>query len=116
MNYIGKASMLGVVLTLALAAAVRADTLEGVITSYESGNKGTDMSMRLSNGHNQALWFDNLKKPLFQGKELPWCPSFPCSGWPARLVLNKTRVRVSIRSEKVDGRVIETPTRIELLR
>jgi hypothetical protein len=116
MNHIGIASTLGMLLALALTAAVRADTLEGVMTSYDSGNKGTDMSMRLSNGRSQALWFDNLKKPLFQGKELPWCPSFPCSGWPAQLVLNKTRVRVFVHSEKIEGRTIKTPTRIELLR
>lgn len=105
-----------VLIALALPLPSRADTLDGVLTSYESGNKGTDMVVRTSNGRNHDLWFDNLKKPLFQGKELPWCPEFPCTGWPSRLVIGKTRVRVFIVQEHVSGRVIKAPARIDLLR
>src|SRR5579864_4548647 len=85
----------GAILVLMLGGAARADTLSGVITSYESGNAGTDMYVRTADGHKHRLWFDNMKKPLFQGKALPWCPDWPCTGWPAQLVLNKTRVTIS---------------------
>jgi len=106
---------LGVILTLAVTGAVRAGTLDGVITSYNSGNQGTDMTVRTSDGKNHALWFDNMKKPSFNGKPLPWCPDFPCAGWPAQLVLNKTRVRVYTVNQTVSGHAVVSPTRIELL-
>lgn len=104
----------GAILALMLAGAVRADTLTGVITSYESGNKGTDMFVRTADGHNHRLWFDNMKKPLFLGKALPWCPDWPCSLWPTQLVLNKTRVTISVYRQTVEGTTVETPTRIDL--
>lgn len=93
---------------------VRAATLEGVITSYVSGNEGTDMTVRTSDGHTHRLWFDNLKKPRFEGAQLPWCPSFPCSGWPRQLVLNRTRVLVYTVTQRVSGTTVETPTKIVL--
>jgi hypothetical protein len=107
--------MLGLVVALTVASSARADTLNGVITSYESGNKGTDMSVRTSDGRSHALWFDNMKKPLFQGKPLPWCPSFPCDGWPSQLVLGKTHVKITAVKETVEGTVVETPTQITLV-
>jgi hypothetical protein len=105
----------GVLIALVLPLASRADTLDGVLTGYESGNKGTDIFVRTNDGRNHDLWFDNLKKPLFQGHELPWCPEFPCTGWPSQLVIGKTRVRVFIVQEHVSGRVIKAPARIDLL-
>jgi hypothetical protein len=102
-------------LTVTFATAALADTLEGVITSYVSGNEGTDMTVRTSDGHNHALWFDNMKKPLFQGKALPWCPDWPCDGWPSQLVLNKTHVRVYVIKQHVQGTDVVSPTKIELL-
>ena len=104
------------VVLFAFGSAVAADTgaLVGVITSYESGNKGTDMLVKTSDGKTHDLWFDNMKKPLFAGKQLPWCPEFPCDGWPSQLVLGKTRVRVFVVKEVVDGKSILSPTRIEL--
>jgi hypothetical protein len=108
-------SLLGIIVALTVASGARADTLDGVIMSYESGNKGTDMSVRTSDGHRHALWFDNMKKPLFQGKPLPWCPSFPCDGWPSQLVLGKTHVKVTVVKETVEGTVVWTPTRITLV-
>lgn len=107
--------VVGVVLALTFAGVARADYLDGVITNFESGNEGTDMFVRTSDGRNHDLWFDNMKKPLFQGKQLPWCPEFPCTGWPSQLVLNKTHVRVFVVRESVDGKAIESPTKIELL-
>jgi hypothetical protein len=106
---------LGIIAALAVGSSARADTLNGVITSYDSGNKGTDMTVKTSDGRSHALWFDNMKKPLFQGKPLPWCPSFPCDGWPSQLVLGKTRVNVTVVRETVEGTVVETPTRITLV-
>jgi len=105
---------------LALAFAIgcwgvaKANTLVGVITSYVSGNEGTDMSVRTADGHSHALWFDNLKKPLFEGKQLPWCPEFPCQGWPSQLVLGKTKVSVSVFTQHVSGATVVTPTKITL--
>jgi len=114
MSLVGKACALGVALALAVAGAARAGTISGVIASYESGNQGTDMTVRTSDGRTHRLWFDNMKKPSFQGKPLPWCPSFPCAGWPKQLVLNKTRVLISIVEETVGGHAVETPTQIQL--
>ena len=102
-------------LILVFAKVAAADYLDGVITSYNSGNQGTDMYVKSNDGHNHRLWFDNMKKPLFLGKQLPWCPEFPCDGWPAQLVLNKTHVRVYVVKENVKGELITSPTRIDLL-
>ena len=110
-----KVSMLALALALGVSGVARAASIDGVITSYESGNQGTDITIRTSDGRNHVLWFDNMKKPSFQGAALPWCPEFPCDGWPRQLVLNKTRVRTYTVTEKVDGKVIQTPTRITLL-
>jgi hypothetical protein len=115
MKWVARVSILGVILALAVCGIARADSIDGVIANYDSGNQGTDMTVRSSDGRNHALWFDNMKKPLFQGTALPWCPSFPCSGWPKALVLNKTRVRTYTVKETVGGHVVQTPTRIELL-
>jgi hypothetical protein len=115
MKHAGLAYVLGTIIALAVVSGARADTLNGVITSYESGNKGTDMSVRTSDGRSHALWFDNMKKPLFQGKPLPWCPSFPCDGWPSQLVINKTRVAITVVKQTVEGTTVETPTRITLV-
>ncbi|MFY9780774.1 MAG: hypothetical protein WAJ85_09720 [Candidatus Baltobacteraceae bacterium] len=115
MNRFGAAGVLSIAATLALAGVARAGSLDGVITTYESGNQGTDTAVRTSDGKTHALWFDNMKKPTFQGQPLPWCPDFPCDGWPKALVLNKTRVRVYTVTQTVEGRVIQSPTRIELL-
>lgn len=97
------------------AGAAEAGTLDGVLTSYVSGNKGTDVTVRSADGHTHRLWFDNLKKPLFEGKQLPWCPEFPCDGWPKRLVIGKTRVHVTFVVKKVDGVTVDSPTRIDLI-
>ncbi len=94
--------------------AVVLAVLVGVITSYVSGNQGTDMTVKTTDGHTHALWFDNMKKPLFDGKQLPWCPEFPCSGWPKQLMLGKTRVRVTTITQTVSGQRVVTPTRIDL--
>ncbi len=109
------AGVLGAAFALAVAGIARADTLDGVITDYESGNQGTNTTVRTGDGRNHVLWFDNMKKPTFEGKALPWCPDFPCDGWPSALVLNKTRVRVYTVKETVDGKVVQSPTRIVLL-
>jgi hypothetical protein len=116
MNGTGRACILGVLMALGVVGGARADTISGVIAGYESGNQGTNITIRTSDGRTHVYWFDNMKKPLFQGKPLPWCPDFPCTGWPKELVLNKTRVRTYTVKETVGGRVIATPTRIELLR
>ncbi len=115
MKHVAMACALGMIIALAVASSARGDTLDGVIASYDSGNKGTDMTIRTSDGRSHALWFDNMKKPLFQGKPLPWCPSFPCDGWPSQLVLGKTRVKITVVKETVDGTVVETPTQITLV-
>jgi hypothetical protein len=101
-------------IVLALSGVARADTLSGVITSYQSGNQGTDMTVKTSDGRTHDLWFDNMKKPLFQGKPLPWCPSWPCNGWPNQLLLGKTRVTVTTFKQTVEGTPVETPTRVDL--
>lgn len=90
--------------------------LVGIITSYISGNEGTDVLVRTGDGHTHRLWFDNMKKPLFEGKQLPWCPEFPCSGWPRALVLGRTEVRIYTITQRVEGTVVVTPTKIELVR
>ena len=115
MSLMRNALALSAVLTLAFTAAARAGTIDGVITSYESGNQGTDMFVKTSDGKSHDLWFDNMKKPTFEGKQLPWCPEFPCSGWPSQLVFNKTRVRVYTVNLTVSGHAVVSPTRIELL-
>jgi len=112
---IAYACVVGVMLVLAGAGLARAGTIDGVITSYVSGNEGTDVTLKTSDGHTHRLWFDNLKKPLFHGKQLPWCPEFPCTGWPSNLVIGKTRVRVTFVQERIEGKAIESPTRIDLL-
>jgi hypothetical protein len=106
---------LSIVFVLVISGAARAGTLDGVITSYDSGNQGTDMTVKTSDGKSHDLWFDNMKKPSFEGKQLPWCPEFPCTGWPSELVLNKTRVRVYTVNQTVSGHAVVSPTRIELL-
>ncbi len=116
MNRIGNVVALGVMCAFAIGGTAQAATLVGVITSYSSGNQGTDMVVRGTDGTSHRLWFDNMRKPLFQGKPLPWCPAFPCAGWPRQLVLNKTLVRVYVFTHRVEGAVVETPTRIQLLR
>jgi len=103
------------VLALASVSLARAGTIDGVIASYVSGNEGTDLTVRTSDGHSHRLWFDNLKKPLFQGKRLPWCPDFPCAGWPSQLVIGKTHVHVTYVRERVEGKTIDSPTRVDLL-
>jgi hypothetical protein len=115
MQRVGMTVLLTMIFLLVFAGIARADYLDGVITSYESGNEGTDLYLRTSDGRNHDLWFDNMKKPLFQGKQLPWCPEFPCTGWPSQLVFNKTHIRVFVTKETVDGKAIESPTKIELL-
>ena len=115
MNRSSTALILGLILVLAVPVVARAASIDGVITSYESGNQGTNITIRTSDGKSHVLWFDNMKKPSFQGTALPWCPDFPCTGWPKQLVLNKTRVRTYTVTETVDGKVIQTPTRIALL-
>lgn len=102
-------------LVLASVSLARAGTIDGVLTGYASGNEGTDVTVKTSDGHTHRLWFDNLKKPLFQGKQLPWCPEFPCTGWPSKLVIGKTHVRVTFVEKKVEGKTIESPTRVDLL-
>jgi hypothetical protein len=103
------------ILGLTMSAVARADsTMVGVLVSYTSGNEGTDMIVRTADGHSHDLWFDNLKKPLFHGKELPWCPEFPCDGWPSQLVFGKTHVRITIGTVHASGRVIQAPTRVDL--
>jgi hypothetical protein len=114
MNRLLKANFFAMILVLAVAGVARADTLNGVITDYESGNQGTNMTVKTIDGKNHVLWFDNMKKPLFEGKALPWCPDFPCAGWPKQLVLGKTHVTVYAVNETVDGHVIQTPTKITL--
>jgi hypothetical protein len=115
MKRVGMTVLLTMIFSIVFARIAQADYLDGVITSYESGNEGTDMFVRTSDGRKHDLWFDNMKKPFFQGKQLPWCPEFPCAGWPSQLVLNKTHVRVLVVKETVDGKAIESPTKIELL-
>jgi len=110
-----KAGILSVILALAVSGVARAGTLDGVITSYESGNQGTNMTVKTSDGRSHVMWFDNMKKPLFQGAQLPWCPDFPCTGWPKQLVLNKTRVRTYTVNQSIGGHAVLTPTKIELL-
>lgn len=105
---------IAIILIGAATAAAGASTLEGVITSYVSGNEGTNMTLRTSDGKSHTFWFDNMKKPTFQGAQLPWCPSFPCAGWPAKLVLNKTRVVVTFMTARVSGAVVEEPTKLSL--
>lgn len=102
-------------LVLASVSLARAGTIDGVLTGYVSGNEGTDVTVKTSDGHTHRLWFDNLKKPLFQGKRLPWCPDFPCAGWPSKLVIGRTHVRVTYVQERVEGKTIDSPTRIDLL-
>jgi hypothetical protein len=115
MNRVGTALIFVAILAFSSVAIARADsTMVGVLMSYTSGNEGTDMIVRTADGHNHDLWFDNLKKPLFHGKELPWCPEFPCDGWPSQLVLGRTRVRVTIGTVHAGGRVIQAPTRVDL--
>jgi len=115
MNRIALICVIAALLVTASTVTVRASTIDGVITAYVSGNEGTDMTVKTSDGHTHAFWFDNLKKPMFQGKQLPWCPDFPCTGWPTTLVLGKTRVHMTFVKERVDGKAIESPTKIELL-
>ena len=115
MKRAGLACLFGAGIVLLMAGTARANSLDGVITSYDSGNQGTDMTVKTSDGRNHRLWFDNMKKPLFQGKPLPWCPSFPCEGWPSQLVINKTRVAITVVSQTVEGTTVETPTRITLV-
>jgi len=115
MKRAGFACVFGAAIALLMAGPARADSLDGMITSYTSGNQGTDMTIKTSDGRSHRLWFDNMKKPLFQGKPLPWCPSFPCDGWPSQLVLGKTHVRVYVVSETVEGTTVESPTKIQLL-
>jgi hypothetical protein len=115
MRQAAKACALAICLILTFAASAKADTIDGVITSYDSGNKGTDVMVKTTAGRSLRLWFDNMKKPVFQGKELPWCPGFPCDGWPKQLVFNKTRVRIHTVKQTIEGETIQTPTRIELL-
>jgi hypothetical protein len=102
-------------LVFASAGLARAGTIDGVITAYVSGNEGTDVTVKTSDGHTHAFWFDNMKKPVFQGKQLPWCPEFPCTSWPSKLVIGKTHVRVTFVQKRVEGKAIESPTRIDLL-
>ena len=109
------ACLIAAMLVLTSAGLARAGTIDGVITSYVSGNEGTDVTVKTSDGHTHRLWFDNLKKPAFQGKQLPWCPDFPCDGWPNKLVIGKTRVRVTFIEKRVEGKTIESPSRIDLL-
>ncbi|HEY9086468.1 MAG TPA: hypothetical protein VIN40_11120 [Candidatus Tyrphobacter sp.] len=107
--------VLGMALALVGTGIAQAGEIDGVITSYISGNQGTDMTVRTSDGRNHRLWFDNMRKPLFQGKALPWCPDFPCTGWPIQLLMNRTRVRVFTVNANAGGHMIQTPTQIELL-
>lgn len=97
------------------ASAARTGMIEGVLRSYISGNEGTDVMVKTSDGRTHRLWFDNLKKPTFEGKQLPWCPDFPCHGWPKQLVLGKTRVRVTFVVKTVDGVTVDSPTKVDLI-
>jgi hypothetical protein len=114
MKRIGTTIVLVALLALTSAGTARAATIVGVIKDYESGNQGTDLYVKTADGHVHDLWFDNMKKPSFEGKQLPWCPDFPCQGWPPQLVFNKTHVRVYVVNEVVDGKAIQSPTKIEL--
>jgi len=116
MRLFGMTAVLGMALALTIAGVAKAATLDGVITAYESGNQGTNMTVKTSDGKSHVLWFDNMKKPVFQGAQLPWCPDFPCTGWPTSLVLNKTRVAVTVVNLTVDGKAIQSPTKIVLLK
>ena len=115
MTYVTRILILVVVLAISGVGNALAATVDGVITSYESGNQGTDMTVRTSDGRRHAMWFDNMKKPSFEGRQLPWCPEFPCSGWPRQIVIGRTRVRVYTYTHVVDGATVVTPTKIELL-
>jgi len=115
LRFIGVA-VLGVALSLAAASAAQAGQIDGVIAEYSSGNQGTDLFVKTSDGKRHDLWFDNMKKPSFQGAQLPYCPDFPCDGWPKALVINRTHVRVFTVTQRVDGKVVQTPTKIVLLR
>jgi hypothetical protein len=111
-----RASLFGVALSLAATGVAQAGQIDGVIAEYSSGNQGTDLFVKTSDGKRHDLWFDNMKKPSFEGKQLPYCPDFPCTGWPSQLVLNRTHVRVFTVTQRVDGKVVQTPTKIVLLR
>jgi hypothetical protein len=115
MKSLGTSLALSAVLMLAVTGVAQA-ALDGVMTSYVSGNQGTDVTVKTSDGKTHAMWFDNMKKPTFQGAQLPWCPEFPCDGWPKALILGKTRVRVYTINETVAGKSIVSPTKIELLK
>jgi hypothetical protein len=111
-----RASLFGVALTLGATSVAAAGQIDGVIAEYSSGNQGTDLFVKTSDGKRHDLWFDNMKKPSFQGAQLPYCPDFPCDGWPKALVINRTHVRVFTVTQRVDGKVVQTPTKIVLLR
>lgn len=96
------------------ASAAQTGTIDGTLMSYVSGNEGTDVIVKTPDGRTHRLWFDNLKKPTFEGKSLPWCPDFPCDGWPAKLVLGKAKVRIAYVVQKVDGATVDSPTKIEV--
>ncbi|HYK54606.1 MAG TPA: hypothetical protein VEV38_13885 [Candidatus Eremiobacteraceae bacterium] len=96
------------------ASAAQTGSIDGILMSYVSGNEGTDVLVKTSDGRTHRLWFDNLKKPTFEGKALPWCPDFPCDGWPAKLILGKAKVRITYVVQKVDGATVDSPTKLEL--
>jgi len=108
--------LLGVAIALGASGIAGAGQIDGVITEYSSGNQGTDLFVKTADGQKHDLWFDNMKKPTFQGSQLPWCPDFPCAGWPKQLVLNRTRVRVTTVTLNVSGKTVQSPTKIALLK
>jgi hypothetical protein len=114
MKILSAAILAAAIFALTGAGSPKVTALVGVIDSYISGNQGTDMIVKTPDGHVHRLWFDNMKKPSFLGKQLPWCPEFPCDGWPSQLVLGKTRVSISVITQGVEGESVVTPIKIAL--
>lgn len=117
MKRFGIAYLVAAMVALAgmIATPANTGTIDGTLVNYVSGNEGTDVFVKTSDGRTHDLWFDNLKKPSFEGKQLPWCPDFPCDGWPKQLVLGKTKVRITYVVRAVEGKTVESPTKIDLL-
>ena len=110
--------VLAALVMLMTQAALASSHIDGVITGYSSGNIGSDLFVRTSDGRKYDFWFDNTQKPVFEGQELPWCPDWPCAGWPSALVLNHTRVRIflaRVSPASTNGKTIESPTEIVIL-
>jgi hypothetical protein len=101
-----------------MPARAGAAHIDGIITGFSSGNKGSDLLVRTHDGKTHDLWFDNIRKPLFDGRELPWCPNWPCAGWPKALALNHNHVRIylaPVQAPSLNGKTIQSPTEIVIL-